>query len=74
MEWTKAGHHTSTMKMSLLIEAGAVETLQVYFLQARTPLTAAQLSDLTSSGRLTFSCFSASCQEKAPVTASYSTR
>ena len=39
----------------LLIDAGAVETLQFYFLQACTPLTAAQLSHLTSPGRLAFS-------------------
>ena len=38
----------------LLLDAGAVETLQFYFLRARTPLTAAQLAHLTSPGRLVF--------------------
>ena len=39
-----------------LLDAGAVETLQFYFLKARTPLTAAlaQLAHLTSPGRLVF--------------------
>ena len=34
--------------------ARTVETLQFYFLRACTPLTAAQLAHLTSSGRLVF--------------------
>ena len=39
---------------SLLLDAGAVGILQFYFLQTRTPLSAAQLAHLTSSERLVF--------------------
>ena len=38
----------------LLLDAGAVDALQFYFLRTRTPLTAAQLAHLTSPGRLVF--------------------
>ena len=38
----------------LLIDAGAVETLQFYFLQTRMPLTAAQLPHVIGPGRLAF--------------------
>ena len=58
----------------LLIDAGAVETLQFYFLQARTPLTAAQLSHLTFRALGIQLCSSASCrQEKALAPPPYST-